>query len=149
MLLKIVVLLMHCHAKCRQCTTLEKNYLFVVYCFLFCLFLCFIIILVGKTKGCCRFQFHPQLVFCFSLLCFGWFFNLVKCCSFGKCSRFFASVAVRDEHFKTKKHRRRYVAFASVSVFILSILTNILPIFKLVNMGYIDCIALQLRLFLF
>ncbi|KAK2454954.1 zinc finger protein [Trifolium repens] len=28
------------------------------------------------------------------------------------CDRFFASVAVRDEHFKTKKHRRRYVSFS-------------------------------------
>lgn len=33
-------------------------------------------------------------------------------------SRYFANVAVRDEHFKTKRHKKRYVYLCEVSKFV-------------------------------
>ena len=33
------------------------------------------------------------------------------------CSRYFSNVAVRDEHFKTKRHKKRYASFNFASVF--------------------------------
>ena len=45
-----------------------------------------------------------------SFCCHCWEGRSMSNC-FDLCSRYFANITVRDEHFKTKRHKKRYAAF--------------------------------------
>lgn len=67
----------------------------------------------------------PVLLFSLRVILSSWFFFFLELISvsfslfgywspFFFCSRYFANVAVRDEHFKSKRHRKRYAYFLLV-----------------------------------